>query len=362
MKFSYSQDTMNDYSKYIIQKHTTVKEALIKLNELSGNVQTLFVVDKNQVMLGTLTDGDIRRALISGIALEDKIEKVYKTNFRFIFEKQNNVEKIKKIREQGISLLPCLNKEKKLVKIINLHKKKNILPIDVILMAGGKGMRLRPLTESLPKPLLPINNKPIIDYNIENIINNGVENINVTINYLGELIEEHFKNINNSIKINCVREPKYLGTIGSVKYIKKISNDYILLMNSDLFTNIDYEDFFIYFIKNEADMAVAAVPYTVNVPYGIFDIENGNIKALKEKPSYNYYANAGIYLIKTKLLDLVPDDTFFDATDFMNKLIYKGYSVIRYPLIGYWYDIGKMEDYNRVQDLARHLSYRKNGE
>ena len=179
-------------------------------------------------------------------------------------------------------------------------------------MAGGKGMRLRPLTENTPKPLLPIGDKPIIDYNVESLIQNGVENINVTINYLGSLIEKHFENYSNDIKINCIREPKFLGTIGSVKFVRKLNNDYVLLMDSDLFTNIDYEDFFRYFMKNEADMAVAAVPYSVNIPYGIFDIEKGYIKALKEKPSYDYYANAGIYIIKTKLLDLIPDDTFFD--------------------------------------------------
>jgi len=351
---------MTEYSKYIIHKKASIKNALIKLNELSGDVQTLFVIDENEIMRGTLTDGDIRRALISECTLESEIDKIYKIDFRFIYEKQNNVEKIREIRKQGISLLPCLNKEKKIVKIYNLKKNKNILPLDAILMAGGKGMRLRPLTENMPKPLLPIGDRPIIDYNIDNLVQNGIENINVTINYLGNLIEEHLKNYNNAINIKCIREPKYLGTIGSVKFIKKLTNDYVLLMNSDLFTNIDYEDFFRYFIKNNADMAVAAVPYSVNIPYGIFDIEEGYIKALKEKPSFNYYANAGIYIIKTKLLDLIPKDTFFDATDFMNKLITEKYSVVRYPLIGYWYDIGKIEDYKRVQDIARHLSYRKN--
>ena len=353
---------MKEYSKHIIPKKAIVKDALIMLDKLSGDVQTLFVVDENEIMQGTLTDGDIRRAFISGYTLESKIDKVYKTDFHFIYEKQNNVEEIRETRKQGILLLPCLNKEKKLINIYNLKKTKNILPIDAILMAGGKGMRLRPLTENTPKPLLPIGDKPIIDYNVESLIQNGVENINVTINYLGSLIEKHFENYSNDIKINCIREPKFLGTIGSVKFVRKLNNDYVLLMNSDLFTNIDYEDFFRYFMKNEADMAVAAVPYSVNIPYGIFDIEKGYIKALKEKPSYDYYANAGIYIIKTKLLDLIPDDTFFDATDFMKKLIAEGHSVVRYPLIGYWYDIGKMEDYNRVRDIARHLSYRKNGE
>ena len=126
-------------------------------------------------------------------------------------------------------------------------------------------------------------------------------------------------------------------------------------MNSDLFTNINYEDFFSHFSEHQADMSVAAVPYSVSVPYGIFDLEGRDIKGIKEKPTFNYYANAGIYLIKKDLLKLIPSNTFFDATDFLNLLISKGYKVIRYPITGYWLDIGKFEDFDKAQELVNHL-------
>jgi NDP-sugar pyrophosphorylase family protein len=242
-----------------------------------------------------------------------------------------------------------------LLKVFNLNQKKSILPIDAVLMAGGRGERLRPLTEKTPKPLLKVGEKAIIDYNVDNLINYGVENIHVTTNYLAEQIEDHFKDEHQGIKINCVREEKYLGTIASIKLIPNIKNDEILVMNSDLFTNIDFEDFYRHFLEKDADISAAAIPYSVNVPYGIFELEGRNVQGVKEKPTYNYYANAGIYLIKKTLLNLIPDGTFFNATDFMELLIAQGKAVVRYPLIGYWIDIGKPEDYQRAQDFAKHI-------
>ncbi|WP_414162746.1 sugar phosphate nucleotidyltransferase [Treponema vincentii] len=141
-----------------------------------------------------------------------------------------------------------------------------------------------------------------------------------------------------------------------MQYIHDWHNDVILLMNSDLFTNINLEEFYLHFLKNGADMSVAAMPYNVNIPYGILDIENKrDIIGIKEKPSYYYYANAGIYLFKRSLLDLIPHNTFYDATDFLNDLIAKQYKVIRFPISGYWIDIGKPADFQKVQEIAEHL-------
>ena len=157
------------------------------------------------------------------------------------------------------------------------------------------------------------------------------------------------------MKIVTVREPKYLGTIGSIKFVETFYNDTVLVMNSDLFTNIDFEDFFLHFCLHDADMSVAAVPYVVKVPYGVFNLEGREIKGVTEKPTISYYANAGIYLIKRKLLDLIPDDIFFNATDFMDKLIEQGYKVIRYPISGYWLDIGQHDELARAREMVKHL-------
>ena len=346
---------MCDFSKYVVKDNITIREALVALNRLSDDLLVLFVVNQKNRLLGTLTDVDIRRKLIEGADLSDSISFVMYTNFRFMYENDVSVENLKKIKATGITLLPILTEDRKIVKVYNLKKKKSILPLDAVLMAGGKGERLRPLTERTPKPLLKVGDKAIIDYNIDNLISYGVSHINVTVNYLGEQLERHFEQLREGVKVNCVREPQYLGTIGSIKFIDTFYNDTILLMNSDLFTNINFEDFFLHFLQNEADMSVAAIPYSVSVPYGIFELEERTIKGVREKPTYNYYANSGIYLIKRKLLSLIPEGVFFNATDFMEKLIGEGYHVIRFPLVGYWIDIGKHEDYKKAQEFVKHL-------
>ncbi len=345
---------MNDITKYTITKNACIKDALIYLDKLSDDVLTLFVMDGKR-MIGTLTDGDVRRALIRDIPLNTSIEQVMNTRFKFISPEEKNIQKIRQIRSSGVQLLPCLNEEGELLTIYNLKAKKSILPLDAVLMAGGKGERLRPLTEKTPKPLLKVGNKAIIDYNIDNLISYGVNNIHVTTNYLAEQLEEHFKEDRQGIKIACVREKEFLGTIASVKLIPNLIHDEVLIMNSDLFTNIDFEDFYRHFMEKDADMSAVAIPYAINVPYGIFELEGRNIKKIEEKPTYNYYANAGIYLIKRHLLDLIPEGSFFNATDFMDLLVSGGKSVIRYPLMGYWIDIGKPEDFRKAQDFAKHM-------
>jgi dTDP-glucose pyrophosphorylase len=346
---------MKDYQKYIIPDTSSIKDALIALNDLPNDVLTLFVLDKNDCMVGTLTDGDIRRKLIIGVTLDENVTVAMHRNFHSIENCKANVQEISKLKEKNIVLLPCLDGDRKIVRIYNLKKQYSVLPIDAVLMAGGKGERLRPLTEKVPKPLLKVGEKSIIDYNIDRLISYGVENIFVTVNYLKEQIEDHFKDERDGVQVKCVREPKFLGTIGSIKFVDSFKNDTVLVMNSDLFTNINYEDFYLHFMENEADMSVGAVPYSVNVPYGIFELDGRYIQGVREKPTYNYYANAGIYLIKRQLLELIPTDTFYNATDFIEALVSSGHKVIRFPLTGYWIDIGKHEDYRKAQELVKHL-------
>ena len=345
---------MEDVKKYIIDRKATVKEALIRLDKLSDNVLTLFVLDEKK-MVGTLTDGDVRRALIRNVSLDTSVEQVMNRSFRYICPNEKNIQKIQCFRKTGIELLPCIDEMGQIISVYNLKHKKSVLPISAVLMAGGKGERLRPLTQNIPKPLLKVGEKAIIDYNVENLISYGIDNIFVTTNYLAEQIEEHFNNERQEVTVHCVREKDFLGTLASVKLITGIKNDEVLVMNSDLFTNINLEDFYCHFMEKNADMSAAAIPYSINVPYGVFDLEGNNIRAIIEKPTYNYYANAGIYLIKKSLLEIIPDGSFYNATDFMTLLMSIGKTVIRYPLVGYWIDIGKKEDYQKAQDFVKHI-------
>jgi NDP-sugar pyrophosphorylase family protein len=158
------------------------------------------------------------------------------------------------------------------------------------------------------------------------------------------------------VQIQTVREPKFLGTIGSIKFVPEFYNDTVLVMNSDLFTNINYEDFYLHFKEHDADMSVAAIPYDVDIPFGILNLDGRNITGLSEKPHYGYYANAGIYLIKKSAFDLIPEDTMFHSTDLLEALVAAGRKVIRFPLGGTWIDIGTPQEYRRAMDLVKYMS------
>ncbi len=343
-------------SKHIISEDHTLLDALKQINSLAPNPLVLFVVNEKEQMVGTLTDGDSRRALIKGASVNDKAAEIMHRHFNFLRKGVNDdVENIHRQRDMQMKLVPILDEDNHIIDIINLDRYITRLPIDAVLMAGGKGERLRPLTENTPKPLLKVGEKCIIDHNVDRLIRYGIQHINVTVNYLHEQIEEHYSEPRDGVKVRTFKEPKFLGTIGSIRFVDTFYNDTVLVMNSDLFTNIDYEDFYLHFKQHDAEMSVAAVPYNISIPYGILDLDGRDIKGLLEKPKYNYYANAGIYLIMRKTLDEIPEDTFFNATDLIEKLISQGKKVIRYPLNGTWIDIGNPQEYQKAQDLVKHL-------
>lgn len=337
---------------------STVLDALMLLDSLSSNqILTLLVVDNEGKLSGTLTDGDLRRYIVRGGLLSDEIGSAVTKSFFYVDGSKNIVEQLHKIKGaiKDIKIIPYIDKDGRILDVINLAKFKSYLPIDAVLMAGGKGERLRPLTEKTPKPLLKVGDKCIIDHNVDRLIEYGIKHISVTVNYLKEQLEEHYESPRGDVKVSTVAEPQFLGTIGSIKFVPKFYNDVVLVMNSDLFTNIDYEDFYLHFMQHDADMSVAAVPYNVSIPYGILDLEGRNIQGLLEKPRYTYYANAGIYMIRRSALDEIPDGEFFNATDLIEKLIGEGKTVIRYPLNGTWIDIGNPQEYQKAQDLVKHL-------
>ena len=341
--------------KYVVIESATVKDALVAINNITHDGELLIVVNSDQQMVGSLTDGDIRRGLIAGAELTDPVSKIMHRDFKFIKEEEYDVAHLKSFRDRRIMFIPILDDQRHVVDVVNLQKFKSMLPIDAVLMAGGKGERLRPLTEKTPKPLLEVGGKCIIDHNVDRLISYGVQHINVTVNYLGEQLEEHFATPRSGVQVRTFREPKFLGTIGSIKFVDTFYNDNILVMNSDLFTNIDYEDFFLHFQMHDAEMSVAAIPYNISIELGILDLYGRNIKGLIEKPKYNYYANAGIYLIKKRALTEIPENTFFHATHLVEKLITQGKKVIRYPLNGTWIDIGTPQEFERAKELVKHL-------
>jgi len=348
---------MIDYKKNLIQSGSIIKQALLKLNDVPDTL-TLFVLNSDGMMIGTLTDGDIRRGFLKGYQLTDEVDMFMSSAFQSLKKKDCAYERINQLKRQRIKLLPFLDENNRIIRIFDLQRLRSILPIDVVLMAGGRGERLRPLTDNTPKPLLKIGNKPIIEHNIDNLLSYGIENIFITIKYLGSQIIEHFgSNGYKNIQIKYIEETQPLGTIGSVRLIRDFVHDNVLVMNSDLFTNIDFGEFFEHFINEDADMAVATTPYNVDIPYAVVTSNERSIVSFTEKPTYTYYSNAGIYLIKRKLFDQIPVNRFFNATDFMQSLLDNGHKVINFPILGYWIDIGKPEDYRKTQEFYKYLKF-----
>lgn len=345
----------------IIERHTIhhnepVRQALIKLNNIAPD-SILFVVDQDKKLLGSLTDGDLRRGFIKGLDFNNSLLDFIQENPSFLRGNKHSLELLEKFRKNLLKVIPILNDENIIVDILNFSLRSTIIPVDAVLMAGGEGKRLRPLTENIPKPLLKVGDKPIIEYNIDRLIKCGIRNINLSINYLGHQLVDYFGDGNKKgIHINYVKEGKPLGTIGSILLVENFDNDDILIMNSDLLTNIDFEDFFKSYLASNADMAVAATSYHVDVPYAVLEINDGNqVKSLKEKPRYTYYSNAGIYIIKKKLLKMIPKDTYFDITDLMDRVLEMNLKLITYPINGYWLDIGKHEDFAKAQEDIKHI-------
>lgn len=339
----------------LIGRGSTILQALAALNQTAA--LTLFVVEESdERIIGTVTDGDIRRALVSGATLDSSIEHVFQRQFHYVVRNQTSAEKLAKLRRKNIKVLPMLTPEGRLYKIIDLREVKTLLPIDAVIMAGGRGERLRPLTDTRPKPLLPLGDKVIMEYNVDNIISMGIDNLTACVRYLGEQIREYFGDgSSRGVRMRYVTEEKPLGTLGAITLIDHLEHDAVLVMNSDLFTDIDLEEFYRHFIESGADMSVAATSYNISVPYAVMKTEGENIVSFEEKPTYTYYSNAGIYLIKRSLLETLPKDERCDATDLMQQLVHQGGKLTYFPITGYWLDIGTPEEYRKAKEIIKFI-------
>ena len=243
-----------------------------------------------------------------------------------------------------------------MVDLIDLEYTKAQLPLEAVIMAGGRGKRLSPLTDTIPKPMLRLGDKPIIEHNIDRLISFGIKKIYISVKYLGEQIVNYLGDgSQKGISIEYVWEDEPLGTAGALALINNLSTEHILLMNSDLFTNVNFESLYLKLINESADMAVASTEYKVDIPYAVFETKEGKVTSFKEKPSFIYHSNAGIYILKRSLISTIEKGKYCDITDVMECLVTEGGKLVYDPIIGYWIDIGKTVDYEHAQEFIKHL-------
>jgi len=349
---------LNTFRKHLLKEGSTIREALTRLDVLARD-SIIFIITEDGRLKGSLTDGDVRRGLLRGITINGLVDEIIQPNPRYLRKGEHDLTKVIEYRENNYRIIPIIDLEDKVVNVINFRELKSYLPVDAVIMAGGRGKRLSPLTDSTPKPLLLIGDKPIIEYNLDRLSLYGIDDFWICLKYLGKQIEEWGGNgRSRNISIKYVYEEEPLGTIGSVALIENFSHDHVLVANSDILTNIDYEHFFLDFLKQEADFSVVTIPYAVDIPYAVLETNNGTVLNFREKPTYTYYSNGGIYLMKREVINFIPQHKHFNATDLIDILIKAGKKVSSYPLAGYWLDIGRHEDYLKAQKDIKTINFR----
>jgi dTDP-glucose pyrophosphorylase len=346
-----------NFRKHLINSNCTIKHALELLSS-TGLDTILFAINDNKQLIGSITDGDIRRGLLKGSSIENPIAEIINSYPKFIRKENYSIDEIKNLRNNNFKVIPVVDNNNVIINVINFRSILSYLPVDAVIMAGGLGSRLKPLTDNLPKPLLKIGDKTIIDYNIDRLISFGIDDFWISVRYLADHIKEHFGNGNSrGVSIKYVDEENPLGTIGAVSKINNFNSDYILVSNSDILTNLNYENFFEDFIEKDADMSVVTIPYDVEIPYAVMETKDNNVLSFMEKPTYRYYSNGGIYLIKKSILKNIPKNKLFNSTDLMELLIAKKLNLISYPMHDYWLDIGKPNDYLKAQNDIKQIKF-----
>lgn len=343
--------------RYIIKSNSTILEALARLNELSGSVMTLLAVDDEGRLLGTVTDGDIRRGLLRGLSTADSLAKVIRrefTSLRVADEASGRLATIRFARAKNLRLLPEIDADGKLADVVDLSTTYTQLPMAAVLMAGGLGERLRPLTLETPKPLLEVGGRAIIDYNIENLARCGIQSVYVMVRYKADKMREYFSKPRHGISAQCIEEERPMGTLGAAALAPLPPAGCTLVMNSDLLTTIDLEEMYMHHVDVGADITIAAIAYTSSVPYAILHTDGDRVVDMVEKPTTTHFANAGIYIFSNELLSTLSAAEPTDAPDFILKAIANGRKVSYYPISGMWIDIGSPQEYAHANELMRH--------
>lgn len=348
---------MKELSDLIINKSASIIDAMNQLDKTGKKI--LFVVDDNKSYIGTLTDGDIRRYILKTGKLDGKVIDACNLNSFYVKTGYNKDEVLKYIKEKDIKFVPVIDDKGLIVELLVNEEKDSTIKISTtrrinipaIIMAGGFGTRLEPFTKVLPKPLIPIGDKTVLEIIIQKFIEYGVEVIWLSVNYKAYIIKSYLAEQNLPCKIEYIQEEKPLGTIGSLYLLKgKIEANTFILTNCDTIIDIDYLDLLRFHedMNNHITVVTSAINY--RIPYGVCKITDGGILvSIEEKPSLNFLVNTGMYVINTELIRLIPENEFYNATDFIKDAINNGYKVGAYPISeNSWIDVGQWSEYKKA--------------
>lgn len=331
--------------------NSTIKDALQTIN--NGGLQIAIVVDENDALVGTVTDGDIRRGLLNGLDLNSSVSLVVhkSPSIASVGDTKESILKIALAKK--LHKIPLVDELGKLVGIEEIED--IIKPVGktnrVILMVGGLGTRLRPLTKDMPKPMLKVGNKPILQTIVEKFAEYGFVNITMCVNFNASIIRDYFGDGKEfGVNIDYVLEQKRMGTAGALSLLKERPSEPFFVMNGDLLTNVNFEHIFNYHTLHKATATMCVREYDYEVPYGVVKMNDNKITAISEKPVQKFFVSAGIYMLSPEILDLIPQDEFYDMPTLFEKAIAQNKNVISFPIHEYWIDIGRLEEYQKANE------------
>jgi len=342
---------MQDIKKITLKKTASIKEALEVIDD--GAIRIAIIIDDEKKVIGTISDGDARRGLLKGYTLNSSIEDLYFKTPTLGYVSDSKEEIIKKAISKKLYQVPIVDQEKRLIYVedlatlLQLRTRRN----KVILMAGGLGTRLRPLTDNLPKPLLQIGGKPILEIIIQNFVKHGFVDIIISVNYKAEMIKDYLKDGKRlGANITYIEEDKRMGTAGALSLLTEIPREPFFVMNADLLTTVNFEQMLDFHSKENSIATMAVREYEYQVPYGVIEVEESQISSIKEKPIQKFFVNAGIYVLSPKVLSRIPQREFYDMPTLFEELIKSSQKVLSFPVHEYWLDIGRIDEFQQAQN------------
>lgn len=345
-----------DIIKLFINADSSIKSTMEVIDR--GTRGIALVIDEDQRLLGTVTDGDVRRAILKSVSLDEPVSIIMNDNFVFVGENYSHMLVQTIFEKRKINQLPVLDDNMRVVNVIFYHEffqqasKENW----AVIMAGGLGSRLSSLTKDIPKPMLRVGPKPIIETIIEQLKNYGYKNIILSLNYKADIIRNYFQDGSNfGVNIKYVNEKKRMGTAGAIKLAKEYLDKPFFVINGDILTKLNFEQFMQYHLKNGNSITIGTKKYEMTIPYGVVDIKDENVVSLKEKPDMKFFVSGGMYCLESGTIDCIPKDEYFDITQLIEVYLKNNKKVGSFPITEYWMDIGQIDDFYQANEDYENL-------
>lgn len=347
------ETALRKLEKVVVTPEVSMADAIAHLDR--AGTGALAVCTSDGELLGLLTDGDLRRAILKGISLDQSCKTVANQDPITVRGHPSATEALRIMTQHDINHLPVVDDKGHLVEFL---LRRDLVPegrpsLSAVIMAGGFGKRLLPLTRTVPKPMLPIGGRPLLERTIEQLRRSGIQEVHLTTHYLPESITNHFGDGQAfGVKISYSREDQPLGTAGGLKLVDRPTGPFVVI-NGDVLTGVSFEEMLHFHRANRAEITVGIRKHEVTVPFGIVECEDVRVVGLREKPSMSFFINAGVYVVEPSACDYIPDAKRFDMTDLIKKMLETGRRVVSFPIMEYWQDVGRLEDYRQAQDDHR---------